>query len=265
MLASFLVDLRLAETSGRWRPQVGQRGTEARALFYDLTRQSNPVLRDRLHQDGGRPPFTAACLLSPAAERTLRLRFSALNRETALALNESLLDHLSSERRVPLGAEEFRIARVVFDGAEEVFAGMSDYPKVLSLPLGRRLSFRYLTPTSFRMGDANLPLPVPQSVYRGLWEKWNLFAPEGLRMDREVLTAAEHQVLPASFKLQSAVHKLKEGKVIGCKGVCRYEVLGNVNEATLRGICALTRFAFFAGVGAKTTAGMGQVVTEVSS
>jgi CRISPR-associated endoribonuclease Cas6 len=192
----------------------------------------------------------------------VRLRFTTLTREVFNALSDSLLRHFAAGERLQIGRETFRLTRIVLDGVDDQLVGMSDYSRLFSLAPTRRFAFRFLTPTTFRVGDANLPLPVPQSVFRGLWQKWNAFAPPDLRMTHEVLTAAEKCVLPNAFRLRTGVHEMREGKIIGFLGDCSFELLGKVEEATTRAIAALSRFAFFAGVGAKTTMGLGQTITD---
>lgn len=57
---------------------------------------------------------------------------------------------------------------------------------------------------------------------------------------------------------------LQAGKVqqIGFVGTCRFQVLGAISKEDRRAIMALSRFASFAGVGMKTTMGMGQTLTS---
>ena len=265
MVGCFVLELKRAETtSGErpWRPRVGSRGGELPPAFYGLVNAVDSELGDRLHAASGRAPYTAGCFKLRSGGDGLRLRFTALTREVFAALSASLFARLTGGERLRLGGEPFELVRFTFDGADEPLAGLSDYPRLLPPTPPRHLSFRFLTPATFRAGDANLPLPLPQSVFRGLWEKWNAFAPPDLRMDREVLTVAEKHVVPCAFRVRSAERQVKQGKVVGFFGNCRYEILGDQSPEVAQALGALTNYAFYAGVGAKTTMGLGQALTE---
>jgi len=49
----------------------------------------------------------------------------------------------------------------------------------------REFRFRFLTPTSFRTGKLQYPLPEPRNIFQSLLFRWNALAPEPLRMDQE--------------------------------------------------------------------------------
>jgi CRISPR-associated endoribonuclease Cas6 len=267
MLASIVLHLApegKTDDSSRQALPAADRGVLARAVFYEILRRRDAALRDRLHADKGHAPLTAAYLPS-RRNNGLRLRFTALTQEVVKILNDSLFHHLSAGARLQMGEENYYVTRIVLDGMDEPLVGLSDYGRLLSLPPKQRLEFRFLTPTTFRMGDANLPLPVPQSVFRGLWQKWNAFAPSALRLSDEVLKFAQGQIFPCRFQLRSATYEMRDGKIIGFLGDCAYELLGKINNDNARAVSALSRYAFFAGIGAKTTMGMGQVMTDWSS
>jgi CRISPR-associated endoribonuclease Cas6 len=48
-----------------------------------------------------------------------------------------------------------------------------------------------------------------------------------------------------------------DGKCAGCVGAIAYRILGDVNPQTIKQINTLADFALYAGIGRKTTMGMG--------
>jgi len=52
-------------------------------------------------------------------------------------------------------------------------------------------------------------------------------------------------------------------KLIGCVGAIAFQILGEVDWLTIKQINTLSDFAFYAGVGRKTTMGMG-IVRRIS-
>lgn len=106
-------------------------------------------------------------------------------------------------------------------------------------------------------------LPLPTSVYRGLWQKWQRFAPASLQLDERIVTAVEQSLFPARYALRTEVVNLKGVPQVGCVGTCQFELLERVSTEDRRAIATLSRFAAYAGVGMKTTMGMGQTMVEV--
>jgi CRISPR-associated endoribonuclease Cas6 len=108
---------------------------------------------------------------------------------------------------------------------------------------------RFLTPTSFRIGIGNLALPLQASVYRGLWQKWQRFAPPTLGFSEAILQTVERHLFPSHFTLHiEAVAQEGSVQQIGFVGTCRFEMLGNIAEEDRRAIVTLSRFANYAGV-----------------
>jgi len=110
------------------------------------------------------------------------------------------------------------------------------------------------------MGRGHLPFPLPNSVYRGLWQKWNQFAPRQFAMGKELLDTVQQQVFPSQHEIKTKLLPRSGAKFLGFVGTCKFEVLGNVSEERLHNLSVLSEFAYYAGVGAKTTEGMGQTL-----
>ena len=60
-----------------------------------------------------------------------------------------------------------------------------------------------------------------------------------------------------AIKLHTEVSSNYDSKFIGCVGEISYRILGDVEPIAIKQINALANFALYAGVGRKTTMGMG--------
>ena len=66
-------------------------------------------------------------------------------------------------------------------------------------------------------------------------------------------------LFPVRYALRTAIVNQKGAvQQVGCVGMCQFKLLGTVSSEDQRAITALSRFAAYAGVGMKTTMGMGQ-------
>jgi CRISPR-associated endoribonuclease Cas6 len=114
------------------------------------------------------------------------------------------------------------------------------------------IKLEFITPTAFKQGKKTIqPFPLPELVFGSLLRRWNVFAPEDLHFPQ-----VEWQGMVSAFDLKTQVLRLEGGPQIGSVGWVRYR-FPDAEQARIASI--LAQYAFFAGVGYKTTMGMGQV------
>lgn len=249
-------------------------GESLRAFLYDTLTQYDASLGDALHSSLGPKPFTVSSLRKAETGRENKLpnplwraRFTALTAEIGQAMRQAFAERLLIDKPVVLDGRQWKFQRIVFDGDSEPFAQTSDYFTLWNHPPKSRFLFHLYSPTSFRMGDGYLPFPLPVSVYRSLREKWQRFAPSELAIADEFLLKVEQQVFPSRHRLHTERMNLSPAySGVGCVGFCEFQVKGSERDQKFRqAFSALSRFAFYAGVGAKTTSGMGQMWVEGKS
>jgi len=115
----------------------------------------------------------------------------------------------------------------------------------------------FLTPTSFKRGTADYPLPDPLLLFRGLIRKWQRFS--DLKIDVDLREVIEKKLQISFVRIRSRKVALSDlGKITGYTGRAVFFV-DEENPAVIRWISALAEFAEFAGVGRKTTMGFGSV------
>lgn len=182
-------------------------------------------------------------------------------------LDDSLEDRLllaaRPGRRVRLGACHYLVA----SPAELV--GRAEWAELRAWSGDRAWQVRFGTPACFRRGNRTSPWPAPESVARGLAERWQRLHPvtapswpgpgsRGIWVSdvdgrSEVQLLSRHDRRPG----QKAVREV----VSGFAGRIRY-VCDRGSDAEASAFGALLAFATYAGAGSHTTYGFGVVSPE---
>lgn len=119
---------------------------------------------------------------------------------------------------------------------------------------------RFMSPTGFNRNGLQVPVPVPELVFKSLLKKWQSFVSPD---EWDGLESSFASVRMEKFSLQSQPVWLKRQSVFrGCTGYCEYSFHHLENEQK-KALSALSLFSFYGGVGYKTAQGMGQVFPEV--
>jgi CRISPR-associated endoribonuclease Cas6 len=119
------------------------------------------------------------------------------------------------------------------------------------------LYFQAITPISFKKGNIDYPLPDPKIFFKSLINKWNYFSPFRIEVDlRKVL---EEKLCIVYSKIRTYKIKLSLGSAVtGFKGKVVFYGKGLTDEE-LKWLNILGHFSRYAGVGRKTTMGLGMV------
>ncbi|HOT92920.1 MAG TPA: CRISPR system precrRNA processing endoribonuclease RAMP protein Cas6 [Anaerolineae bacterium] len=249
----------------------------AHAWLLQRIGESDPALAARLHDDEGPRPFTVSNLwgAGPAREGRVTLdpehpcwlRFTGLTAETSAAIERALP---APGEILSLAEADLRVTGVATDTADHPWAGRAAYTDLMQRytltpgPHPRGVTLRFASPTAFRSHGRDLPLPLPGLVFDGLLRKWNAFSP--LALPEEAKRYAEECVALGRFRLRSHWVSFEEGNKgaqVGFTGEVRFRFLVGDGYWT-RVMTLLAGYAFWAGVGYRTTAGMGQTQAVVS-
>ncbi|MGB3509045.1 MAG: CRISPR system precrRNA processing endoribonuclease RAMP protein Cas6 [Microcoleaceae cyanobacterium] len=119
-----------------------------------------------------------------------------------------------------------------------------------------RFNLRFITPTAFAQKHLQLPLPIPELMFRSWLNSWNYFAPVYLGADeligylREAIALKHHRIQTRSFQ----IHK---GFVNGFVGEVKLQVLRRSDFLLVNVANLLVNYSQFTGTGMKTRLGMG--------
>lgn len=253
-------------------------GFETCAALLAAVRGVDPALAERLHDLRSHKVFSVSPLWREAglgrpvgrvgAGDDLWLRVTSID--------AALSSLLSSDRFV--GRNLWTVGQIPLE-ARAVFTRREDYPlaTVTSFEAIYRRCFdprrrpprhfrlTFLTPTTFevRRGAHKVSVPMPdppRRVFATPARKWNRYAPVNLGDD--VLERLDAILLPTRFRVTSAFWRFGKYSRKAFQGYCEYEIRPGTDEVWARVAHLLARFAFYAGIGAHVTHGMGQVIAR---
>ncbi|MCI0713677.1 MAG: CRISPR system precrRNA processing endoribonuclease RAMP protein Cas6 [Chloroflexi bacterium] len=147
----------------------------------------------------------------------------------------------------------------------------------------KTITFTFQTPTTFKRKGHDLPFPLPSLVFGTLRRRWEEVT--GIELSRLLTVFAEYFVSIGDYNLQSHVHFIQNTSHQSFIGQVSYdistsmsqlkkdrhkfpdaeslwEILQNNNarrDELARALSLLAEFAAYAGVGMKTTQGMGRI------
>ena len=243
-------------------------GRAAQALLLHWVQDVDPALAQALHDDRPVKPYTCSALwggrglprgqIQVEPERVYRLRFTTLSSE----LTSSLLNFLSNPpESVELDRHTFALEGWTADPAGDAWAGQATYQDLAAPYLlvqkspSRYVELDFTSPTTFRSGGRNVPIPLPELVFGSLADKWNALSP--VAISPEVRRYAAECMAVASYDLRSRAWPFKNALVVGGTGHCRY-VMTVKDRYWMSVVQLLAEWSLFSGVGAQTASGLGQ-------
>lgn len=125
------------------------------------------------------------------------------------------------------------------------------------LPDTNRYEFRFSTPTSFKQEGRYVIFPQESLLLQSLLGRWNLCFPEIALDDPEAMQAILRGLHITDYKLQTLRHPMKQTRIPSFTGKLIVETRLPAPLAEV--FKTLYCFAPYAGVGIKTTLGMGGV------
>ncbi len=115
----------------------------------------------------------------------------------------------------------------------------------------RQVTLVFSTPTTFRQGKYDSALPTRECVFNSLLNRWNRYS--GIPFSEPFLDF----LFPSYFDIHTELVNHPDGKWAGCIGTLAFRILGDASPTVIKQINTLADFALYAGVGRKTTMGMG--------
>jgi CRISPR-associated endoribonuclease Cas6 len=166
----------------------------------------------------------------------------------------------TSHAPVRCGSVSARVEGVAFQPGMHPLVRSSTYPALMQRASQEsRATLQFASPTSFRAGDIQDVLPRPERVFSSLFEAWQTFAAVPFN---PALAEVFALIRVSAYELRTELIHFAHYKVIGFKGRVTYSYPQDIDAPTRQALNALADFAFFAGVGYKTTMGLGPAVRQ---
>ncbi len=247
----------------------GHLGRAVQAACYRWLASVDPALAVRWHDAEGVKPYTCSTLVGGKRlgentravdpEHTSWFRLTGLSTEVSAAL---LQVAAAPPPEVELEGVAFAVESITTDPTAHPWAGATT-SEALAAPYlmarskaPRRVMLELVTATTFKSHDRTMPLPLPDLVFGSLCDRWNAFSPVAL--SAEVRAYCESSVGISRFELRSSAIPSNDGGLqIGSVGRVTYNAL-HYDRYWMSVLGLLAEYAFYAGVGRGTTAGLGQ-------
>lgn len=250
-------------------------GHQAHAAFLHTLRESDPALAAALHAPGVLlRPFTVSPLLgaprardgqvwlAPAQE--YYLRFTVLYPPIYERFMARFL-RADGRPQIRLGAAQLLVKEIRTTPGSHPWAGYTTWQELASAARPEReVTLEFASPTAFGFGQMEwgkkiVVLPEPHLVFGSLARSWNALAPAPLQLDAKALATylQEHAVVKRIERLKTQMLHYQRSPQVGFVGLVTYGLQAE-NEIARLQLNILADFAFYAGVGMKTTMGMGQ-------
>jgi len=160
-----------------------------------------------------------------------------------------------------IGDADFQLIRILITSRidPKYFVGYDNWQTLADIPAQPSIALYFSTATAFSLGERHFCIfPEPTYVWGSLLRVWNRYAPEHMRHDRHAIpTSLENHVSVMACKLRHAYLHFPAYVQKGFRGWCIYQI--DADPLLAQQLTSLAAFAQYAGIGYKTTMGMGQV------
>ena len=249
-------------------------GRHLHALFLTLVSSVDTTLGDRLHDSTADKAFTLSPLqinspLLKGGKGGSKLQYShqqPIPAGTPCWWRISLLDdtlfgkltqlwlNLNPNRPWHLGPADLYITSIQGTPQSiQPWANATTYAQLYEEASDRNSSVNlsFSTPTAFRQGQYDTTLPTRESVFNSLLSRWNKYS------SIEFSYIAIESIFPSFVNIHTEILADSRSKFIGILGEVNYKILGEIEPIQIKQLNALADFALYAGIGRKTTMGMG--------
>jgi CRISPR-associated endoribonuclease Cas6 len=216
----------------------------------------DPELANQIHQSQISPLCLSGLIGNRRQPYSLEgdhffLKISVLQQQLIQPLLKGI--ELQESQELILGKFPFTIRQVYTIPETHDLCKLTDYYSLtFNSSTINQIQLNFLSPTSFKQKQGIQNFPLPELVFNSLLRKWNYFAPEELHFPDQI----DWNCLVSAYDLKTHALRLEGGAEIGCQGWVKY-CFKDENIARIASI--LSNFAFYAGVGRKTSMGMGQI------
>jgi CRISPR-associated endoribonuclease Cas6 len=220
-----------------------------------------PSIAETLHKPSRYKPF---CLWAPKIFRFIKNNQPSETNSVLTITISFLKDELFSpflfkltENRKNLFLGPYKVSLLQTSGSlikNDEYITFDDF---FNMKAKNYLYFQAITPISFKKGDIDYPLPDPKIFFKSLINKWNYFSP--FRIEVDLKKVLEEKLCIVYSKIRTYKIKLSLGSAVtGFKGKVVFYGKGLTDEE-LKWLNILGHFSRYAGVGRKTTMGLGMV------
>jgi CRISPR-associated endoribonuclease Cas6 len=251
-------------------------GHQAHAAFLRAVREADAALAEALHAPQFQMrPFTVSPLLgvrhahdgqvTVKPDEDYFLRFTVLYEPI---FQQFMARFLRGQARpiLRLGRTLFLVREILATPESSPWAGYTSFEQLYHQAQPEsEVTLEFTSPTVFSFGrkawgQKTVPLPDPALVFRSLWKRWNTFTFPELTLPKDLPEYVAESAVVKQYQIETKMQHFSRSPQVGFLGQVTYKLMGRGKEADRfrRQLSLLADFAFYSGVGYKTTQGMGQ-------
>ena len=256
-------------------------GRHLHSLFLSLVSSVDRSLGDELHKNQANKAFTLSPLQTTKRQQTnVRYQYRkpipgdtpcwwriALLDDTLFSNLQKLWLNLNPIKAWHLGPADLQITSILGTAqSTQPWANFCNYAQLYEQASAteRKLTLQFCTPTAFRQRKYDTTFPTAELTFGSLLRRWNQHSK--IEFPQEIL----EPIFPSAYTLKTEIVRDPRSQFehtgaktdprhqfIGCVGQVTFQILGHVELHTIRQINTLADYALYAGIGRKTTMGMG--------
>jgi CRISPR-associated endoribonuclease Cas6 len=260
MIGSLLIRLKFQEKI----KIPGNGGENLYSLFLNILNKENKNLAKEIHDLKSEKPITVSPFLKGAKfsngysfispEEHVTFRITYLKEELLEPIIKGFISLSAKREPMELGNGKILIEKV--DMQKSPQANFTSFEEILSKAKDdKTIALEFSSPTSFRSRGEQKLFPLPELVFSSLLKKWNAFSE--IKIPQEIEKEFK-KIRVTRFRLKTELVNFSKYKIIGFIGKVIYELPETINKENKKIINALSDFAFYSGIGYKTTMGLGQ-------
>ncbi|WP_368493436.1 CRISPR-associated endoribonuclease Cas6 [Marinitoga sp. 1154] len=242
-------------------------GKKIHGMFFNVLKKASEEVSKKLHQNFNNKAFTVSSFLGKKVDEPVSImknkryyiRLTFLNEKIFNLFTVTMFKNKIFKKEIYIENIKFSILRVIFDEEQSKWAGVLSIDELLSKKdYSNKIKLKFYTPTLFRVGDKHLRYPDAKKIYTGLLNKFNKYSEYKFN---ESIKEEFSNIKIINKRIRKKRVFINNFYLEGFVGDVEFEISQGNNEL-LKIVNILSEFSFYAGIGYKTTMGMGQVRRE---
>lgn len=247
MLTSQVISLKLQEGN-----PINILGNHIHGFFFkEILRLSSPSLAADIHNQNTSKPFSLSFINKE--KQIYWIRIASWLED----ISKAVFIYFTIHHTFGLADCAFELIGTTtnkseFDWADRI--PLNEFIKKSKLFGKEDFWLEHFSPTSFKRGDSHLPLPLPELIINSIYKQLPPEILNEIHLSPQTLTNCLHL---KEYHLQSIYNRKNHGSIASFIGKTRWQIDKKSTLIEKEAIWLLFNFAFFSGVGVKTTQGMG--------
>ncbi len=219
-------------------------------FFKEILASQSPELAEYLHSPNTVKPFSISYVCKSGAAYWFRIA------SWVDEISQAVFSYFNSYDEIKLNNCLFELVRTSTEPGESVWArrcSEEDFVKNARSMNTNTFWLEHFSPTSFKSGDSHLPLPVPELIVKSVHRQ----LPLELQKDGADFSMLADLLQLKEYRIRSVYNRKNQGSIVSFEGKTRWQIDKRASRHEKEFILTLFNFAFYSGIGIKTTQGMG--------